>query len=127
MTTLVFVYNADSGVFNALADAAHKVFSPQTYACNLCAITYSAFGMRKPWKEFLDSLDVEKEFLHADELRQRYGRQDVALPAVFKKEGDRLEAWIDAGSIALCRDLDDLKKLIAEKISTAGGGETTQV
>ena len=36
--TLVFVYNADSGVFNALADAAHKIFSPRTYACNLCAL-----------------------------------------------------------------------------------------
>lgn len=116
MTTLVFVYNADSGVFNALADAAHKIFSPQTYACNLCAITYSAFGMRKPWKEFLDGLDVGKEFLHADELKQRYGRQAVALPAIFKKEGDQLEAWIDAESIALYRDLDDLKRLIADKL-----------
>lgn len=121
MTTLVFVYNADSGVFNALADAAHKIFSPQTYACNLCAITYSAFGMRRPWKEFLDRLDVGKEFLHADELDRRYGIRAVELPAVFKKEGDQLETWIDAQSIALCRDLDDLKRLISEKLSVAAG------
>ncbi len=27
-TALVFVYNADSGVFNAVTDMAHKAFSP---------------------------------------------------------------------------------------------------
>jgi len=27
---LVFVYNADSGMFNTLTDIAHKVFSPKT-------------------------------------------------------------------------------------------------
>ncbi|HKY04666.1 MAG TPA: hypothetical protein VJQ56_07250, partial [Blastocatellia bacterium] len=96
--------------------------SPQTYACNLCAITYSAFGMRRPWKEFLDRLDVGKEFLHADELIERYGRQSVELPAIFKREGDQIEAWIDAESIAACRDLDDLKKLIADKLHATNGG-----
>ena len=28
--------------------------------------------MRKEWKEFLENLDAEKEFLHSDELKQRY-------------------------------------------------------
>ena len=58
---LVFVYNADSGLFNAVSDAAHKIFSPRTYQCNLCALTHSAIGMRREWKQFLDSLDVPLE------------------------------------------------------------------
>ncbi len=29
--SIVFVYNADSGLFNALPDIAHKTFSPATY------------------------------------------------------------------------------------------------
>ncbi|MCF7977351.1 hypothetical protein U5801_08255 [Lamprobacter modestohalophilus] len=37
---LIFVYNADTGLFNQLADAAHKAFSADTYACNLCRVTY---------------------------------------------------------------------------------------
>ncbi len=28
--TLLFVYNADSGFFNTLADTGHKLFSPTT-------------------------------------------------------------------------------------------------
>ena len=87
--TIVFVYNADSGLFNTLTDIAHKIFAPQTYECNLCAITYGNFGMRDEWQEFLASVDAELEFLHRDELAARYGITAAALPAVFRKEGEQ--------------------------------------
>lgn len=109
---LVFVYNADSGVFNTLADAAHKIFSPRTYQCNLCALTHSAVGMRREWKRFLDGLDRPLEFLHADELKARYGVEGVPLPAVFQRDGERLEELIGAASINACRTMDELKRLI---------------
>lgn len=109
---LVFVYNADSGAFNTLADAAHKIFSPRTYRCNLCALTHSAVGMRKEWRRFLDGLDSPTEFLHADELKARYGVAGVPLPAVFRKEGESLEVLFGADVINTCRTMDDLKRLI---------------
>ena len=112
---LVFVYNADSGVFNTLADVAHKIFSPQTYACNLCALTHSTFGMRDEWKRFLDGLDRPLEFLHADELEARYGVSGVPLPAIFRKDGRSLELLAGADSINACRTLDDLKRLILQR------------
>jgi hypothetical protein len=114
---LIFVYNADSGVFNALSDMAHKIFSPQTYSCNLCALTYSPFGMRKEWKQFLESLDVKLEFLHSDELRHLYGMEGTALPAVFKKEQGDLEHWIDAAAINRCESIEDLKRLIVDRLA----------
>ena len=83
---IIFVYNADSGVFNLLSDIAHKMFSPQTYSCNLCAITHSNFGMRKEWKEYLDSLAHPLEFLHSDELKDKYKLDEVNLPAIFIEE-----------------------------------------
>ena len=119
---LVFVYNADSGVFNALADAAHKIFSPQTYQCNLCALTHSAVGMRKEWKNFLGRLDAPLEFLHADELRSRYGVEGVPLPAVFERDDSKLKVLVPADSINACRTLDDLKRLILD--TRAGGGHS---
>jgi hypothetical protein len=114
---LVFVYNAESGLFAALTDMAHKVFSPQTYQCNLCALTYSTFGMRQSWKRFLETLDRPMEFLHADELKSRYTISGLPLPAIFTKEGARLDLLIDARSIDECRTIDDLKRLIREKVS----------
>ena len=111
---LVFVYNADSGVFNTLADVAHKIFSPQTYACNLCALTHSTFGMRDEWKRFLDGLDRPLEFLHADELAARYGLSGVPLPAIFRREGESLKVLADADAVNACRTLDDLKRLVLD-------------
>ena len=114
---LVFVYNVESGLFNVVTDMAHKVFSPQTYACNLCALTYSTFGMRKSWKKFLETLNIPLEFLHADELKSRYGISALPLPAIFKKEGGRLELLIDADSINSCLTINDLKQLIKLNLS----------
>jgi hypothetical protein len=114
---LIFVYNADSSLFNSLTDFAHKIFSPQTYQCNLCAITYSASGMKKEWREFLDHFDMPMEFLHRDELKERYDTEGVPLPAIFKKNGNELETWIDAEAINACRSIDDLKQLMMSKLS----------
>lgn len=106
---LIFVYNADSGVFNLFADIAHKIFSPQTYSCNLCALTHSNFGMKKEWKAFLESLNCPLEFLHADEFQTKYKFGKVELPAVFAESGD-LKLVINAAEINACESLDDLKR-----------------
>lgn len=115
-TALVFVYNAESGLFNTLSDVAHKMFSPQTYACNLCALTHSTFGMRREWREFLDGLGVRLEFLHADELRIRYGLEGITLPSILRKRGANLEEFVDAAAINSCRTLDELKRVISDKL-----------
>ena len=116
-STLVFVYNADSGLFNALTDLAHKVFSPQTYQCNLCALTHSNLGMHKQWKRFIESLDREVEFLHADELKSRYAVKGLSLPVVFEKKGGKLETLIDTNSINACQNIEDLQQMIVSKMS----------
>jgi len=113
---LVFVYNAESGLFNTLSDVAHKILSPETYACNLCALTHTAFGMRREWKEFLESLAARLEFLHADELRSRYGLTGLALPLILRQRGATLEELIDASTINACATLDELKRVISDRL-----------
>ncbi|MFQ5849451.1 MAG: hypothetical protein ACE5JU_02540 [Candidatus Binatia bacterium] len=115
------MYNADSGIFNTLVDMAHKIISPQTYACNLCAITHSNFGMHKEWKEFVESLGVPLEFLHRDELKAKYHIDKVPLPAVFKKVGDTLELWINSEEINRFRTIADLKELITKRFHEGQG------
>ena len=113
--TLIFVYNADSGLVNTLLDIGHKLVSPKTYACNLCAITHSTFSMRDEWKHFVDELKQPIEFLHRDELARLYGIHGVALPAVFRKTDGGLEMWISHEEINRCHSLDDLKRLVEQK------------
>ena len=112
---LVFVYNADSGLFNTVTGMAHKIFYPGTYECNLCALTYSTFGMREDWKKFLETLARHFEFLHADELKSIYSISGVPLPAVFEKEGEQLKLLIDADEINRCSTIADLKQLVTAK------------
>lgn len=115
--TLVFVYNADSGFFNTLTDIAHKIFAPDSYSCNLCAITYGNFAMRAEWKEYLETLDADLEFIHRDGLTERYGVNNAELPAVFRKTGDTLELWISRDEIDSCSTIDELKSLVDAKFN----------
>ena len=118
--TLLFVYNADSGVFNTLSDMAHKVFSPKTYECNLCAITHSTFSMRDEWTNFLETLDFEMEFLHRDEFRDTFPGDDTALPAIFLTRGDDRRVLADAEAVNACESMEDLKAPIRERLGGEG-------
>ncbi len=113
---LVFVYNADSGRFNALLDIGHKILSPATYSCNLCAVTHSAFSMRGEWREFVEGLGRPVEFLHRDELEKSYGVSGVPLPAVFLKSEGRLSPWLSSEEINRCASLEELKDLVSRKL-----------
>ncbi len=116
-TTLLFVYNAASGFFNLAADIARKIFSPQTYDCNLCAITHDAFAMKNEWRQYLDALDAPVEFLHADEFKTQYPFENARqLPAVFRKENDGLELIISPDEINSCRTARELKQIINARL-----------
>ena len=117
---LVFVYNADSGLFNGLSDYLHKIFSPQTYACSLCAVTYDNLGMRREWRAFIQSLPFASRFIHRDELDTEYGLRPAALPAVFTEKDGTLELWLSAEELNACGDLQALKKLVGERINPSG-------
>jgi hypothetical protein len=116
--TILFVYNADSGLFNTLSDIAHKTFTPESYSCNLCAITYGTFGMRAEWKQFLESLGCDLEFLHRNELKEQYSIADTALPAIFLKRPGTLNILITASEINSCVTVEELKQLILKKLGS---------
>lgn len=114
MNTLLFVYNADSGALNFLMDAAHKIFSPATYPCNLCAVTYTVSGLPR-WRRFVKSLPWPVEFLHRDELAEQYGRRDADLPAAFMWDGNQLDVWIDAEEMNSFKTLEELIKSVQQR------------
>ena len=86
---LLFVYNADSGLWDSLLDIGHKAVSPDTYGCNLCSITHGALRERPEWKKFKRETRHELEFLHRDEFEKRFGKNHgYGLPAVFAENGE---------------------------------------
>lgn len=117
---LLFAYNADSGLFNTVTDIAHKILSPATYACNLCALTHGHFKVRQEWGRFLETLDAECEFMHRDEYYGKYdGPHDMALPAIFRIESGKPMLWIDADTLNHCVSLNELMTVVSERFQKA--------
>ena len=125
---LLFVYNADSGVLNALKDLFVKTVTPERYECQLCAVTYGLTGMKREWRNFVaglsangvagDGLKTCVKFLHKDELAARYGLTGVPLPAAFTLVDGQPQPWLSAEQINVCRSLEDLMALVRRSLPT---------
>jgi len=122
-TKLIFVYNADSGLFNTVSDIAHKIFSPSTYSCQLCALTHSYFSVKEDWQGFLKTIDMPMEFLHKDEYKAIYKGHDINFPALLSIQGEELVLLINADALNQCNSLDELKTLITEVSNSVQGFE----
>jgi len=117
MQELLFVYNADAGLVNGLLDTLHKVLSPSTYSCSLCAITYGATSMRPEWKEFLQTLPIQPTFLHRDELRAQHPElAQQALPAAFiRNSGGSWQPFLTPEELNQA-DLPKLMELVKQRL-----------
>ena len=65
---LIFIYNAKSGLVNEMIDFAHKIVSPKTYDCNLCAVSYGTFTKKKRWLDYVNSLPIKSTFTYKDKV-----------------------------------------------------------
>ncbi|HSJ78107.1 MAG TPA: hypothetical protein VK913_05170 [Erythrobacter sp.] len=117
MQTLIFVYNADGGPLNALRDMVHKIVSPATYPCSLCALSYGPFAMRREWRTFLNSLSCAKLFLYRDEVRDVLNMDDLALPVILLARGPgQPEVLVDADELDGLGGCDSLIALVAQRL-----------
>lgn len=117
-TTLVFVYNADDGVFAAVGDAIHKLVSPATYPCSLCAISYGAVAMRPAWRRYLRTLPHPVRFLHRQGFARAYPGLDVALPAILRDDGGAPRVLVDAATLNGIADVDELIRMLDQALAS---------
>ncbi|MEM6586369.1 MAG: hypothetical protein AAF692_11500 [Pseudomonadota bacterium] len=121
---LICVYNADTGLIEALMHAVHKAVRPETYPCSLCALTYGAVSMRGDWKAFWNGLDATVSFYHRDDFTRDFptlgtgGVREVALPAVLLSEaGEEPRVLIPAHELDAMADVDELMERVSAKMS----------
>lgn len=117
---LIFVYNADGGRLAGLKDMFHKILSPSTYPCSLCAVTYGATAMQPEWRAFIETLPVPMEFLHRDEFIRDYPKWAAhPLPAAFAVgTGGTLTSFIEAPELDAA-DLNGLMELVRARLRVA--------
>ena len=116
---LLFIYNANSGKANAFLDSMHKVFSPQTYDCKLCELTFSVAMENRTWKKFRQETDLEMVFLHKDEFAQKYKSKfgyKFSFPIVLTEGGNGLEVLIATEELNQLKTVHDLVGLVKERL-----------
>ncbi|OWW24344.1 GTPase [Zobellia sp. OII3] len=116
---LIFIYNADSGLKNALLDSAHKILNPSTYNCNLCDITFGVFTENKIWKQFREQTDLEMEFLHKDEYKKQYASKfgnKFSFPIILAQGNGELQVFVSTEEMNTIEDAQSLMRLIEERV-----------
>ena len=108
--TLLFVYNANSGALNTLFDVGHKLFSPKTYQCSLCALTYDTFKENNIWKTFRKENPVPMEFLHKDEFKAKFPNENITYPVILKFENEQLSNVMDHKTLNGITSVEELIK-----------------
>ena len=120
--TLIFVYNAKSGLASAFIDMVHKIVSPATYPCSLCALTYGAFSMRGEWRRFLDRTGLPTRFRYRDEFRSDPDVRDMALPVILLGGQTPMpEVLVSAAELNALPDLSSLIALVEARLAAATG------
>ena len=115
---LIFIYNANSGLRNALLDSAHKALSPHTYQCNLCDLTFGVINEKKTWKKFREEEDWGMEFLHKDEFNKQYASKfgyKFEFPIVLIAVNNELQVFISTKELNELENTDALIDLIKNR------------
>ena len=118
---LIVVYNAKAGLLAGVMDSVHKIVSPSTYACRLCAFTYGPIGMRRQWRTFLDGLGMELVFHHRPDFREAFpAAARWPLPLLAVEEDGKLDQLISAADLAAMPDLAALIGATRAQLGPAG-------
>ncbi len=114
---LIFVYNANAGFFNGVGDVAHKIVSPGTYPCNLCALTYGTFKMKPEWNAFKKNSSIPLLFLHKNEFHTLYpDLKTTPLPVIFIERAGAISILINQTELNGYKNIGELKQAIEEKL-----------
>ena len=110
-----FVYNANDDFFSMVGDFIHKSFSPKTYPCDLCALSYGTFYKKKKWANYLNSLDHEYTFIYKNESNSLLKFVD-SYPTILYQIKDDVKVIATKFEISNCKNVDDLITLINNKL-----------
>ena len=90
MRELIFIYNAKSGIFNALID----------------------------WGNYLKSLKIKSSFYYIDHLADlEFVPKQINLPCVYIKNDDNYQLMIDADELNSLKSVQDLISRLNEKLN----------
>lgn len=99
-------------------DSMHKVFSPSTYDCNLCDITFGIVAENRSWKKFREQSGHNFVFLHKDEFKKKYASKfgyKFTFPIVLVEGENGLEVLIGTQELNELKTASELIRLIQKR------------
>lgn len=118
---LIFVYNASAGLAAGLLDSVHKIVSPATYSCSLCAVTYGLTRMNPRWRAWLKALPMETVFHHRPDFRAAFpAAAGWPLPLVAIERDGSLSPLLGAAEVDACNDVDTLIRTLEARLAATG-------
>jgi hypothetical protein len=113
-STLLFVYNANSGLVNKLIDFTHKSIKPSTYPCSLCQLTYGIFKVDPKWTAFIKGLAYEVKFLYENEIDS----SNYNLPVILLEDSkSKTSVLSDCKTLSSFNSLEELIDEINSKLN----------
>jgi len=116
---ILFVYNADSGIWDKSLDFAHKIISPSTYSCSLCALTHGSFSENKRWKEFRETIPHQFVFKYKDAfLNEKTGMryQEFEFPIILEQKENRLDVLMYTEELNVIDSTEKLINILQKKL-----------
>ena len=115
---LVLVYNANAGLLAGAMDSLHKLFSPATYPCALCAITYGLVAMKREWRDYLAGLGMPILFHHRPDFRAAFpAAADWPLPLIALEQDGQLALLMGPADFAGLKTVADLKAALGRRLA----------
>jgi hypothetical protein len=117
---LLFVFSANGGRWNAIADSVKKLLMME--GCALCSITHGITGEKPEFLIWKRSVGVPIEYVHRDEMQAKLvDTVGTAVPAVVAVTDHRLVLLLSPDAVARCRgSIPDLVGRLTLHAATKG-------
>ena len=113
---LLFVYNAKADPQSAITDYLHKVFSPSTYGCELCALTHHNLGQRTNWKQFKRKNEqLRMSFYYINQFENKFD-ESYEYPVVLLRENNSNKVLIAKADFKQMNSANDLILTLENKL-----------
>ena len=81
--------------------------------------------MKPAWSSFVNHLGVAVEFLHRDEFKEKYPREDAEFPSASVDRGGELELLLSTEEMNSAKSLDEPIGIVKKKLREEGLGKPT--
>jgi hypothetical protein len=122
---IILTYNAKSGLKNAILDSLHKIFSPSTYPCNLCTLTYGNFSENPNWKNFRTQSKLQMSFYHIDEFEAKFGKLNYRYPVALLHQNKTFDTLISPEEFKQFKNTEELIARVETTIDNILNSKTT--